>query len=63
MRVSTELNKSEAASFKHYLRTHNINYESSGCWELVHFECEMTEQQVNDANNFIDSCSDDCWHY
>lgn len=63
MRVSTELNRAEAVLFRQYLHANHINYEPSECYGLVHFECEMTQAQVDDANKFIDSCTSDCWHY
>lgn len=52
--VNTELPKTMADKFKGYLREHNITYEASECFNLIHFECFMNETQIIKANAFID---------
>lgn len=54
--VSTELLKEEAKRFRNYLKDMHVYYETSDCgFGLIHFECRMTEMEIEDANAFIDT--------
>lgn len=52
---SLELNKEKASIFKEYLRKHNILYEPSECFNLIHFQCFMTMDEVSAANEYLDN--------
>ena len=45
------LSKEGADLFKEYLRKHDILFEPSEAFNLIHFECLMTENELNMANN------------
>ena len=47
------LSKEGADLFKEYLRKHDILFEPSEAFNLIHFECLMTEDELNMANNWI----------
>lgn len=55
MWVNIELPKETAGRFKEYCRDMHITYETSECFNLIHFECDMTETEVEAANNFINT--------
>ena len=50
---SIELNDDNAEIFRHYLKENDIYFEPSGCYELVHFECLMTNDECKAANEFL----------
>ena len=50
---SVELTKGTADSFKEYLHGNNIRFEPSECWNLIHFECYMDEDECKAANEFL----------
>ena len=50
---SVELDEDTAEIFRHYLRERGIRYEPSSAWNLVHFECYMTNEERKAANDFI----------
>lgn len=50
---STELLPAEADKFKVFLRENGIKAESSGCYNLVHFEVYVNEQENKLCNNFL----------
>ena len=52
--VNTELPKETAGRFKEYCRDMHIKFESSECYNLIHFECFMNEEEIIKANAFID---------
>ena len=52
--LSTELPKETAGKFKEYLRDMHIKYESSECFDLIHFEVLVTQRQAELADAFID---------
>lgn len=49
----TELTKTEADLFRKYLLEHDIPYEASGAYQLVHFECCMTDDEAKAADEWI----------
>ena len=50
---SVELTLDNAEIFREYLHKNGIKFEPSGCYNLVHFECYMTNDERKAANNFI----------
>ena len=50
---SIELPRDKADRFKEYLREHDIQYEPSEAYNLIHFECEMNLKQLDDANTWV----------
>ena len=50
---SVELNEDNAEIFRHYLRERGIKYEPSSAWNLIHFECYMTNEERKAANIFL----------
>ena len=48
-----ELTTDNAEVFKHYLRENSIKYEPSSCYNLIHFEVYMTNDERKAANNFL----------
>ena len=50
---SVELTLDNAEIFREYLRENGIKFEPSGCYNLVHFECYMTNEERKAANKFI----------
>ena len=53
-RYNIELNKSDAILFKAFLKGLNASYETSSCYNLIHFELNLTENQVTEINNFLE---------
>ena len=51
--VNVELNPVDAEKFRHYLKTNQIYYEASGVGLNTHFECKMTADEVDKANEFL----------
>ena len=51
---STELTKEGATLFKSYLREHDIYFEASEVEHLIHFLCEMSEEEMEEANKWIE---------
>jgi len=53
--VSTELKGTDIGRFKEYCRDMHINFEMSEAgYGYTHFECLMTDAEMEDANKFID---------
>lgn len=50
---SVELTLDNAEIFREYLVKAGIKYEPSGCYNLVHFECYMTNDERKAANKYI----------
>lgn len=51
---SAEMKTLEATKFKGYLREHGIPFEPSSMGDgWVHFECYMTEAELEEANLWI----------
>lgn len=51
---STELSKENASLFKDYLREHHIYFEASEADNLIYFSCDMTMEEMEEANRWID---------
>lgn len=49
------MTKTRAELFKSYLREHNIYFEPSELGDSVHFSCKMTEEELNQANKWIEA--------
>ena len=50
---SVELSKDNADIFKEYLHNNDIRFEPSECYNLIHFECCMTPDELKSANEFL----------
>ena len=50
---NTELPKDDAIKFKKYLKEHNIQYEPSEAYNLIHFECLMDKTELKAACDFL----------
>ena len=50
---SVELQKNIANEFKLYLRDKGIKYEPSEAYNLIHFQCFMTEKELYFANQWL----------
>ena len=51
---SVELAKDKSDIFKEYLHKNNIRFEPSECYNLIHFECCMTTDELKAANEFLE---------
>ena len=50
---SIEMSKTKAEAFKEWLRENHIRYEPSECFDLIHFECYMDQDELTRANDWI----------
>lgn len=50
-----ELKQNESNLLKDFLKEYGIKFESSGCYNLVHFEIFASQSQVNMINSFLDT--------
>ncbi len=48
-----ELNKADAEIFRKYLKTNGFYYEPSGCFNLIHFEIYVDENEAKTISNFL----------
>ena len=51
--VSVELTPENATLFKAYLRSNNIRYYSSECYNNILIQADMTEQEIKSADAFL----------
>lgn len=51
---SVELTREKADSFNEYLRENDIRFEPSEAYNLIHFECYMTFEELYAANRYLD---------
>lgn len=51
---SIELTKTSAEIFKNYLRKHDIYFEASEAGSLIYFSCMMTDEEMNNANTWLE---------
>mgnify|MGYP006956014296 CR=1 FL=1 len=51
---SIELNEHDAVKFKEHLYKTNLKFETSGCFELVHFEVLTTPEEARKLNDYLD---------
>ena len=52
---NVELTQAESILFKGFLNDNFIQYESSGCYNLVHFEVYASIFQLDVINSFLDT--------
>lgn len=50
---SVELNKEDAEKLKVYLKENEIYFEPSSCYNLIHFEVKVDEEEVEKVNGFL----------
>lgn len=50
-----ELSQKDAEKLQQHLYDENIHFESSGCFELVHFEITLDFEELHQLNNWLDS--------
>ena len=53
--LNVELSHVDADRFRGFLLDNGIKYESSGAWNLVHFECLMNEDEAQLASEFLET--------
>ena len=51
---NVELTKEEAAQFNNYLKANNIKFEPSEAYNLIHFQCYMTFNELFAANRYLE---------
>lgn len=56
---SAAMTKSGAELFKKYLNERDIYFEPSELADSIYFSCEMTEEELNEANKWIEDNIDD----
>lgn len=49
-----DLTKDEAELFTKYLKEHSLYFEPSENGELVHFECIMSDEEMEAANKWLE---------
>lgn len=52
---STEVSVVEAGALRIFLKENDIEYESSQCGELIHFEILCDDDETQAINDFIDT--------
>lgn len=52
---NVELSKSDAEQLKVFLKNNKIKFETSGAYNLVHFEILVNKFEENKINYFIDT--------
>lgn len=48
-----ELPKEEAVALRRYLKEHKITFETSEAYNLIHFECLLSEKEMERVNEEI----------
>ena len=51
---SVELKKEDAEKLKAYLKDNGIYFEPSACYNLIHFEIKVDEEEVKKVNAFLE---------
>ena len=51
---NVELNKDDAEKLKAFLKLNGIYFEPSACYNLIHFEIKVNEEELNMVDNFLD---------
>ena len=51
---NVELNKEDAEKLKMYLKENEIYFEPSACYNLIHFEIKVDEEEVKKVNAFLE---------
>lgn len=49
-----DLPKKEAEMFTKYLKDNNLYFEPSENGNLIHFECLMTDEELEEANKWLE---------
>ena len=52
---SVELTREKACEFNKYLKDNQIKFEPSEAYNLIHFECYMTFEELYAANRYLDT--------
>ena len=52
---SVELNKDDAEKLKAYLKVNGIYFEPSSCYNLIHFEIKVDEEELEKINKFLEN--------
>lgn len=51
---NVELNRKNAEEFKSFLRRKEIEYEASEAFNLIHFECYVTDEEADECDAFLE---------
>lgn len=52
---NVELNKDDAEKLKAYLKAEGIYFEPSSCYNLIHFEIKVDEEELKKVNDFLEN--------
>lgn len=52
---NTELTPEKAEELKVFLRTNNVYFEPSACYNLIHFEILADAEELQKINAFLDT--------
>lgn len=52
---NVKLTTEKAEALKVFLKQNNIYFEPSSCYNLIHFEIELNEAELEKVNNFLDT--------
>lgn len=52
--LNVELTVGQAVTFGYYLRKHDIKHEKSACYNLIHFEVYVNEEEQKECDNYLD---------
>ncbi len=52
---NVELNKEDSEKLKVFLKENGIYYEPSSCYNLIHFEIKVNEEECKMVDNFLES--------
>lgn len=52
---NVELNKDDAEKLKVFLKEKGIYFEPSSCYNLIHFEIKVNEEELKIVDEFLDS--------
>ena len=50
---NVELTREKAEHFRNYLKSHNVKFEPSEAYNLIHFQCYMTPAEQLMANKYL----------
>lgn len=53
-RCRVDLQKEDAELFTKYLKDNGIYFEPSENYNQIHFECDMTDSEMNAANKWLE---------
>lgn len=52
---NVELNKNNAEKLKEYLKSIKVKFETSECYNLIHFECLVNKFEEIKINEFLET--------